>query len=169
MPSHACKVVRPSRRFLRQLINLSAGTQNLSRCIRLNGECQSDIGWDHRVVVLIPPPMEWRVNAYGIAKRNTRTTKCGETHLAVGVVGHIGAHYYGWLQLPLAGEAWCWSISVREVVPILLGCFVWGGSLERGSRLLELCQSCSSGCHHPRQLKGQALIPYLEVLPFCRG
>ena len=43
--SHACKVVKPGRRFLRRLINLASTARLLSRTLRLNTECRADISW----------------------------------------------------------------------------------------------------------------------------
>ena len=55
MLSHACIVVCPGRRFLRRLINLSKPMHPSQRRVSIG----------HRVVVHIPPAMEWRVDAMG--------------------------------------------------------------------------------------------------------
>ena len=43
--SHACKVIRPGRIFLRRLINLSCSPPNLNDWIRLNHKAKADLRW----------------------------------------------------------------------------------------------------------------------------
>ena len=67
--SHACKVVRPGRRFLRRLINLSSkakkSIENYTAERRLSGGIV--------LVGNIPTTMEWGVAALGSSKTNTRS------------------------------------------------------------------------------------------------
>ena len=41
--SHACKAVKVGRSFLRRLIDLASGVQQMDRFIRLNQEAKDDI------------------------------------------------------------------------------------------------------------------------------
>ena len=43
--SHACKVIRPGRSFLRCLIDLSSKVSNLDHFVRLNQSARSDLEW----------------------------------------------------------------------------------------------------------------------------
>ena len=43
--SHACKVIRPGRTFLRRLIDLSTKVNNLDHFVRLNQATHSDLEW----------------------------------------------------------------------------------------------------------------------------
>ena len=53
--SHACKVVRSGRSFLRRLIDLSMVPKHLEHYVHLNSEVRSDIEWT--LVVPILPNM----------------------------------------------------------------------------------------------------------------
>ena len=54
--SHACKVVRAGRSFLRRLIDLSMVPKHLDHYVRLNSEAMSDM---HRVVGASCGKLEW--------------------------------------------------------------------------------------------------------------
>lgn len=131
--SHACKVVRPGRRFLRRLINVSAGTRNLNRCIRLNGECRSDIGW---WLTFLP---QW--NGVSMLWDSQKESPDHQVWSDASGIWGCGA-YWGsrWLQVPCTGETSEWSISVKEFVPIMWGCFVWGVRWRGG----VVCWNCDN-------------------------
>ena len=117
--SHACKVVRPGRRFLRRLINLSTGTQSLNRCIRLNGECRSDIGWWYTFL----PQWNGISMLWDGQKEHPDHKAWSDASDSWGCGAYWGSR---WLQFPWPEEAQGWSISVKEMVPVMWGCFVWG-------------------------------------------
>ncbi len=80
---HACKVVRPGRRFLRGILRLISGVRDRDRPIRLNSHFWADGGshsWHHGMGCLssqrtwLAPPIR----------------SCGWMHLVPGVVGHSG-------------------------------------------------------------------------------
>ena len=117
--SHACKVVRPGRRFLRRLINLSTGTRSLNRCIRLNGECRSDIGWWYTFL----PQWNGISMLWDGQKEHPDHQAWSDASGSWGCGAYWGSR---WLQFPWSEEARGWSISVKEMVPVMWGCFVWG-------------------------------------------
>ena len=117
--SHACKVVRPGRRFLRRLINLSTGTRSLNRCIRLNGECRSDIGWWYTFL----PQWNGISMLWDGQKEHPDHQAWSDASGSWGCGAYWGSR---WLQFPWSEEARGWPISVKEMVPVMWGCFVWG-------------------------------------------
>ncbi len=63
--SHACKVVRSGRSFLRRLIDLSMVAKKLDQLVRLNREARSDIEWWFQ--------FSERWNGRGIMRENKET------------------------------------------------------------------------------------------------
>ena len=116
---HACKVVRPGRTFLRRVFSLLKGTSKKHHHIRLGEAFRSDLLWWHTFlaswngVAMMPSPpargMEVSTDASG----------------SVGCGAWWSPH---WLQ-----RKWCQGghvadlpITQKEVLPVVLGCAVWG-------------------------------------------
>ena len=116
---HACKVVRPGRSFLRRMIELSKVVKLLHHHIRLNVEFRSDLEW--WVLFL------HRWNGVGMlpslcSRPHSRTI----TSDASGKWG-CGAFYTRqWFQFPWPA-AWAEvHITVKELLPIVMSCAMWG-------------------------------------------
>ena len=122
---HACKVVRPGKRFLRRLINLSNCTRQLNRHIRLNMECRSDLGWWY---IFLP---QWN----GVSMMWDDRKKHPDQMVWSDASGSWGCGAYWhtrWFQYPWTEVSTEWSIAVKEMVPVMWGCFVWGSEWVRG-------------------------------------
>eukprot|EP00731_Ephydatia_muelleri_P012479 Em0006g1373a len=122
---HACKVVRPGKRFLRRLINLSNCTRQLNRHIRLNMECRSDLGWWY---IFLP---QWN----GVSMMWDDRRKHPDQMVWSDASGSWGCGAYWhtrWFQYPWTEVSTEWSIAVKEMVPVMWGCFVWGSEWVRG-------------------------------------
>ncbi|KAL5477312.1 hypothetical protein EMCRGX_G024096 [Ephydatia muelleri] len=122
---HACKVVRPGKRFLRRLINLSNCTRQLNRHIRLNMECRSDLGWWY---IFLP---QWN----GVSMMWDDRKKHPDQMVWSNASGSWGCGAYWhtrWFQYPWTEVSTEWSIAVKEMVPVMWGCFVWGSEWVRG-------------------------------------
>ena len=117
--SHACKVVRAGRTFLRRLIDLSMMAAHLEHFIRLNREARSDIEWWFQFSA------EWNGVAMMRAAQAARTTAT-VTSDASGSWG-CGAYCNSqWFMLPWEGPIKECHITAKELVPIVVAAAVWG-------------------------------------------
>ena len=120
--NHACKVVRPGRSFLRNMINLLHMQGRASRKphhhIRLNRPFRADLAW-------------WRTFAQswnGVAAVTNWTAQAGPEFAsdASGTWG-CGAWYCRqWFQLQWEGPSANLPIAVKEMIPIIIASVAWG-------------------------------------------
>ncbi len=119
--THACKVVRPGRSFLRRLLDLlhATGMRPDGDChIRLNRTCQSDIAWWTEFVE------QWNGKNFLCPPHNLPTVE-----LVSDASGSWGCGaWYGksWFQVPWGSWAGNYSIAAKELLPIVLACATWG-------------------------------------------
>ena len=117
--SHAAKVVKPGRAFLRRLIDLSTSAEKLDHFIRLNVEARSDIEWWWQFIsrwngisaapslVHLPPEIQFTSDASG--------------------AWGCGAYWHPqWFQLKWTNMLSNAHISVKELTPIVLAVATWG-------------------------------------------
>ncbi len=119
--SHACKVVRPGRSFLRRLLDLlhATGTRRGNKCIiRLNRSCQADIAWWREFVG------PWNGVSFLCPTQELPTVEV--TSDASGSWGCGAWHLSEWCQVPWDSRADSLSIAAKELVPIILACAIWG-------------------------------------------
>ena len=115
--SHASKVIRSSRIFLRRLIDLSTTVADPNYFFRLNDEARSDIEWWFQFIrhwngrAMIPPPSMQPLTLISDA---SGTWGCGA--------------YWGcdWFQLPWNSALQDTHISAKELAPIVLATAIWG-------------------------------------------
>ncbi len=117
---HACCVVKPGRTFLRRMISLSASVKELHYRVRLNKEFRSDLEW---WACFLPT---W--NGVGMMSGVAPTDVAGViTSDASGSWGCGAFSSEGnWFQLALP-ESWSTiHITVKELLPIVIGAAMWG-------------------------------------------
>ena len=115
--SHASKVVRSSRIFLRRLINLSTTVEDPSHFIRLNAEAKSDIEWWFQLIrrwnshAMLPPPL---MQTFTLVSNASGSWGCGA--------------FWGrdWFHLPWNNALQDTHISTKELAPIVLAAAIWG-------------------------------------------
>ena len=118
---HACKVVRYSRTFLRQMINLSTGVKELHHHIRLNASFRSDLQW---WATFLPT---WN----GVSMMSVPSRANHDVFMISDASGNWGCGAYNsqgeWFQFqwPLAWVSI--HITIKELLPIVLSCAIWGG------------------------------------------
>ena len=117
--SHACKVVKPGRPFLRRMIELSTKPKKMHHHLRLNRVTRSDLSW-------------WKFflnnwNGRGLmavlSKRPHDVTVTSDASGSWGC-GVFWSKY--WFSIKW-GE--CWSvihITIKELLPIVVASAVWG-------------------------------------------
>ena len=119
--THACKVVRPGRSFLRRLLDLLHATSARSdgrSIIRLNRACRSDIAWWNEFLA------QWNGKSFLCPPASLPTVQL--TSDASGTWGCGAWHGNGWFQVQWDRRADVLSIAAKELIPIVLACATWG-------------------------------------------
>ena len=131
---HACSVVKPGRSFLRRMIDLSRGVRELHYKVRLNAGFRSDLKWWSCFLPV------W--NGKELMSSVTRTgppvviTSDASASWGCGAFTSTGE----WFQLKLP-ETWSdIHITVKELLPIVLGVTVWGRAWK-GYKVTCLCDN----------------------------
>ena len=117
--SHACKVVRAGRTFIKRLIDLSTVAKQLDHFVRLSSEARLDIGWWFQFST------DW--NGIAIVRQRKQMRATATLILDVSRGWGCGA-YWGskWFMLPWSGPITECHITVKELIPIVLATALWG-------------------------------------------
>ena len=128
---HAAKVVRPGRTFVRRMYSVAARVQKLDFYTGLNKEFRSDLCWWDTFLI------DWNgVSFLQVARRSVTPHDVVQTD-ASGSWG-CAAHFNGsWFQWQWPPEWASIAIMVKELVPIVLSCAVWGWRLARRTVLFQ--------------------------------
>ena len=131
---HACSMVKPGRSFLRRMIDLSRGVRELHYKVCLNAGFRSDLKWWSCFLPV------W--NGKELMSSVTRSgppvviTSDASGSWGCGAFTSTGE----WFQLKLP-ETWSdIHITVKELLPIVLGVAVWGRAW-RGYKVTCLCDN----------------------------
>ena len=117
--AHACKVVPAGRSFLRRMIDLSTKAQSLDHWIRLNADFRSDLAW-------------WRLflgywNGVSMLSSRFVSIQPDITVFTDASGWGCGAHWgEEWFQYEWPSDWGRKSIAVKELVPVVMACAVWG-------------------------------------------
>ena len=117
--SHAAKVIRSGRAFLRRLIDLSKLARWPHHHLRLSREARSDLEWWFRFA------SSWS----GISIMRSARKSIPEMHLTSDASGKwgCGAFYnQHWFQLKWVGEIEGAHITIKELVPVVIAAALWG-------------------------------------------
>ena len=118
--SHACKVVRAGRTFLRRLIDLSAAQhcQLSDFFTRLNRDAKSDLEWWYQFCT------DW--NGVTILRETPAIPTALVTSDASGGWGCGATCGHKWFRIQWAGPIQNSHITVKELVPIVIATAIWG-------------------------------------------
>ena len=117
--SHACKVVRSGRAFLRRLITLSTGVKRLDHFIRLSKCARSDIEWWYTY------SKGWN----GVSMMSLVNKTNPEVSLTTDALGSWGCGGFSntqWFSLKWVASAMSLHITVKELLPITIAAGLWG-------------------------------------------
>ena len=131
--SHACKVVRSGRSFLRRLIDLSTVPKHLEHYVRLNHDARSDIEWWIRYSTI------WN----GVSMMHLPDQSNPSFSLTSDASGSWGCGAFSgsrWFMLPWTKETEPYHITAKELVPIVIAGAVWGRQW-RGTTVLAHCDN----------------------------
>eukprot|EP00731_Ephydatia_muelleri_P018367 Em0011g407a len=157
---HACKVVRPGRTFLRRVFALLSGAREGYHHIRLNQEFQSDIAW-------------WDAFLEGWNGTSMLADGPDEELVTVDVYTDASGSFgcgafwkHNWLQFRWPGEWGGRNITLKEILPVVLACAIWGqewkGSFTHTSSTARGTPSAAS--RQPAGLDVQSLVPAIHEL-----
>ena len=114
---HACKVVKPGRIFLSQMIKLSTVAKQLDHHIRLNHAFRADLEWWNLYLV------QWN----GVSLLwNEDTPSVLVTSDASGCWGCGAFWTTHWFQLPWPDTLLNHHITIKELIPVVVAAAVWG-------------------------------------------
>ena len=160
--SHACKVVRAGRSFLRRLIDLSKLVKQPDHFVRLNRDARSDLEWWFQFA------SKW--NGISIMYQGNRD-KCQITVVsdASGRWG-CGALCNGkWFQLQWPASWRDVNITTKELVPIVLAAAVWGADWK-GKNVMALCDNAAvvatinkGSCKEPESMHLMRCLAFIRA------
>ena len=161
--NHAGKVVRAGRSFLRRMLDLLHGrsNQHVSIPIRLNCDFRADLLW-------------WR--SFVAGWNGTSFLDCPETlpkiHAASDASGRWGCGAWSlpqWFQWEWSEDTRDLPIAVKEFIPIILGCAVWG-YLWAGHCIIWHCDNQAVvGCLESRTSKNPLLMHLIRNITFIEA
>jgi len=120
---HAAKVVRPGRTFVARMYATAAKVLELDYYTRLNEGFRSDLWWWHTFLHY------WNGNSF----LYLAAQDCWQVSIQTDASGSwgCGAFYNGaWFQWEWPDEWLSVDIMIKELVPIVLACAVWGFHLR---------------------------------------
>eukprot|EP00731_Ephydatia_muelleri_P000372 Em0001g372a len=127
--NHACKVICPGRSFLRRMIDLLKRYKMAHHQIRLNREFRSDLRWWTNFIV------PWNGVSYLSAGPTSEFASD-----ASGSWG-CGAHTTdSWFQIRWDEQSLPFSITIKELLPIMVAAAVWG-TRWRAQKVLCHCDN----------------------------
>ena len=127
--NHACKVICPGRSFLRRMIDLLKRYKMAHHQIRLNREFRSDLRWWTNFIV------PWNGVSYLSAGPTSEFASD-----ASGSWG-CGAHTTdSWFQIRWDEQSLPFSITINELLPIMVAAAVWG-TRWRAQKVLCHCDN----------------------------
>ena len=116
---HASAVVKPGHSFLRRMIILSKSKHAAAHPLRLNKDFRADLAWWTLFI------SQWNgitlMSALGL--ENPSHTITSDASGSWGCEGFYSTH---WFQLQWNSIAMSKSIAVKEFIPIILACLLWG-------------------------------------------
>ena len=133
--SHASKVVRPGRTFLRRLIDLLAVAKKPHHYIRLTRDARSDIEWWHCFAA------QWN----GVSMIQSQSEQKPDIIITSDASGKWGCGAFcaqRWFQLEWPRHLEATHITVKELIPIVLGAAVWGREWQ-GLSVGALCDNAA--------------------------
>ena len=117
---HACRVVRAGRTFLRRMIDLSTVVVELHHHIRLNKGFRSDLQW-------------WDLSLEGwngVSMFSSLARGSTAMVLTSDALGSWGCGAFEssrkWFQIPWRGSLESVHITVKELLPVVVACALWG-------------------------------------------
>ena len=133
---HACCVVKPGRSFLRRMIELSRTVKELHHRVRLNRGFRSDLCW----WACFLPGWNGTSMMAGVVKSSPQVVLTSDASGSWGCGAFTSAGEWFQLELPSSWDGI--HITIKELLPIVIGAAVWG-SQWRGMSVRCLCDNAA--------------------------
>ena len=162
--NHACKVVCSGRSFLRRMIDLlhSVPMHPLRpHPIRLNREFRSDLAWWRLFV------SQWNGVSYLPPPRCLPSEEMASD--ASGSWGCGAWHGKGWFQIGWDPVSLPLPIAVKELLPIVLACELWGPGWDGRSVLCHCDNQAVVASLRSRTSKNKHCLHMLRALAFIEA
>ena len=120
---HASKVIKPGRPFIRRMIDLASSRPHPESMVCLNVEFRSDLQW------WITFLEKWN----GISIISALCRRPVDMVLTTDASGNWGCGGYfnrQWFQLPWNGYWQHMPIAVKELLPVVISCIIWGKQMR---------------------------------------
>ena len=114
--SHACKVIRVGRLFLRRMINIAARAKHIDHWAHLNAEFRADVGWWR---AFLPVWNNCCMMLVVDKEALPDFTVYSDVSVSVAIWGNR------WLQWEMEGTWADHQIAIKELIPIVVTCAVW--------------------------------------------
>ena len=132
---HACKVVRPGRRFLRGFFQLLSNCHRRYYCIRLNCSFRADLEWWHVFL------LRWNGASmlYTIQASNPHEHVWSDASGSWGAAAFYEKQWFQikWSEFPEFQDV---SIAAKELLPILVAAAIWGSRWQKKT----ICFHCDN-------------------------
>ena len=157
---HACCVIKSGRSFLRRMIELSKGVCELHHRIHLNTGFRSDLRWWSFFLPI------WNgscpLSSISLGVPSVELTSDASGSWSCGACTSHGQ----WFQLQLL-ESWSdVHITIKELLPIVLGVAAWGNRWQGTPGLLQVRQCCCRGYYQLGEKQGGRAMHLMRCLSF---
>ena len=159
--NHACKVVRSGRSFLRRMIDLLhmrsvSSRRQANAPIRLNSSFRADLAWWQTFT------REW--NGISFLQNSHQLPVLQMASDASGSWGCGAFTDMWWFQVQWTAETQSLPITVKELLPILVGGILWGRSWRDHQVLCHCDNQAVVACLHSRTSKHEGIMHLLRNL-----
>ena len=164
--NHACKVIRSGRSFLRRMLDLLHSRSDATHThgpvfIRLNQEFRADLAWWQEFID------QWN----GVAFLWTPDS-LPVINVASDASGQWGCGAWcgkEWFQLQWGPESYDLQIAVKELLPILIGCAIWGFKWKNCRVVWQCDNQAVVGCLKSRTSGSPLLMHLIRTLVFVEA
>ena len=133
---NTCCVVKPGRSFLRRMIDLSKGVRELHHRVRLNRGFRSDLRW----WTCFLPAWNGKSMMAGVVKGRPQVVMTSDASGSWGCGAYLSSGEWFQLELPSSWDGI--HITMKELLPIVIGAAVWG-SQWKGVSVLCRCDNAA--------------------------
>ena len=163
---HVTKVCPLGKAFLNSLFAVSSSLTH-GQCRRINCEARADLAWWHALL------SAW----VGLSVHQFLLLRSPDKHLFTDASGSWGCGAWClpfWLQIPWPADTALPSIALKELVPIVLACAIWGPQWKgqlimcHSDNMAVVSQVNRLHAHDPKATHMLRCLAFFQALYDCR-